>query len=132
METVKERLRFRVCCSAEEVATKYAPLLGKANAYSWMERAPGTCRLAGISSMPTPHGAPVVLLLVVECRPGGWKLRVTNKTPDGQLLDGKGRPLPEGQAPVVLEFERCAQADFRGVDFGKLVGADGAVPAPLN
>jgi hypothetical protein len=40
---------------------------------------------------------------------------------DGTLLDGHGKPLPEGNPPVYLPIEVYHEIEFNDLDFGKLV-----------
>jgi hypothetical protein len=60
-------------------------------------------------------------IIVVRFRPHGWTVHKAERTHDGQLVDGHGRPLPEGHEPVLLGWDVRGEIDFNTFSFGLLL-----------
>jgi hypothetical protein len=52
----------------------------------------------------------------------GWTAMMLDRKKDGTLLDGHGKPLPEGESPVYLPVEVYDDVEFNELDFGEFAG----------
>lgn len=52
----------------------------------------------------------------------GWTAMILDRMKDGTLLDGHGKPLPDGAPPVYLPYELYKDVDYNEIDFGEFVG----------
>lgn len=105
------------------------------NRTEWRGKAPRSCAVTTVKGRPHSAGSkePMVVDVEVACRPkgtityvggtkyDGWTAMMLDRTKDGTLLDGHGKPLPEGQPPVYLPFEVYEDVDFNEIDFGEFV-----------
>jgi len=105
------------------------------NRTEWRGKEPRSCGITNVSIQPYKHGSiePKTVDIEVTYRPkgcisfigrtkyDGWTARVIDRMQDGTLLDGHGKPLPEGEEPVYLSFELHHDVDFNAIDFGELV-----------
>ena len=55
-------------------------------------------------------------------RLNGWQLEVRDQMNDGTLLDGHGKPLPLGEAPVYQRYHVCELANYNEYEFGDFLG----------
>jgi hypothetical protein len=131
-------LRF-VLRSAEHPMTVMSRFLpeGKVvlNSTEWRGKEPRSCGVVSVKGPPHAPGGPepVVYDIEVAYRPkgcitysggtryDGWTAVVLDRTEDGTLLDGEGKPLPEGYPPVYRRVEVYGDADFNQIDFGEFV-----------
>jgi hypothetical protein len=143
----KTVLRFSLIAESINVASQkdVSPcgLLNKLNSVEWMGKEPGSCRVIHIQQKESvPVGKTAMMdhaefLVFVGYRPhgwisdvkdggrqrlNGWRLEVRDQRNDGTLLDGHGKPLPEGAEPVYLTYEIYHLADYSNCDFGTFLG----------
>lgn len=113
----KELLVFRWSGTFKEARLLMATL-NKVNMHAWMHRAAKTCKVENVHIEGC--GDPMSGMIVVRHRAAGFGVRRVDRGLQG-YLDGRGKPLPEGQEKVVLEFDVFGSIDFNGFDFGELV-----------
>ena len=106
------------------------------NRTEWRGKEPRSCGVTKVSSGPYAAGTkgPQVWDVEVAYRPkgcitfvgktkyDGWTAMMLDRQKDGTLLDGHGKPLPEGQPPVYLGFEVHDDVEFNEIDFGEFLG----------
>ena len=106
------------------------------NRTEWRGKEPRSCGIGKVKMRPYSAGSndPKVFDVEVTCRPegcityvgstkyDGWTAVMLDRSSDGTLLDGHGKPLPEGQPPVYLRYEVYNDVDFNEIDFGEFVG----------
>jgi len=103
------------------------------NRTEWRGKEPRSCAVTKVKSRPS-SGGPLIFDVEVSYRPkgtityvggtkyDGWTAMMLDRMRDGVLLDGHGKPLPEGQPPVYLPFEVYSDVDFNEIDFGEFMG----------
>ncbi len=105
------------------------------NRTEWRGKEPRSCGVTNVSIRPHSVGShePFIVDVEVTNRPqgcivyvgktkyDGWTAMMLDRKNDGTLLDGHGKPLPEGQPPVYLRFELFDDVDFNEIDFGEFV-----------
>src|SRR5687768_8701331 len=91
------------------------------NRTEWMGKEPRSC---GVTNMVGEEG---VIDIEVSYRPkgsitftgttkyDGWTALMLDRMQDGTLLDGKGKPLPDGERPVYREHEIYCDIDFNEI-----------------
>ena len=106
------------------------------NRTPWRGKEPRSCGITAVNGRPRAVGSPEpgAYDIEVSYRPkgcitysggtryDGWTASVQDRAQDGTLLDGQGKPLPDGQSPVYLRFETFVDTDFNEMDFGELAG----------
>lgn len=106
------------------------------NRTEWRGKEPRSCAVTTVKCRPHFAGSeePPVFDVEVAYRPkgtityvggtkyDGWTALMLDRMRDGTLLDGHGKPLPNGQPPVYLPFEVYDDVDFNEIDFGEYVG----------
>jgi hypothetical protein len=106
------------------------------NRSEWMGKEPRSCAVTKVKGRPHMSGSnePMVFDVEVSYRPKGWITFVGNtkydgwtammldQMKDGTLLDGHGKPLPDGQEKVYLPYEMFHDVEFSEIDFGEFVG----------
>jgi hypothetical protein len=109
------------------------------NRTEWRGKEPRSCAVATVRNRPHAAGSEgeVVYDVEVSYRPkgvitytggtkyDGWTAMMLDRAKDGTLLDGHGKPLPEGAEPIYLPFEVYRDTDFNEIDFGEFVGEFG-------
>ena len=105
------------------------------NRTEWRDKEPRSCAITKVRSRPraVDSSEPTVFDVEVTYRPkgyvvfvgetkyDGWTAMILDRMRDGTLLDGHGKPLPEGQAPVYIRAEVYEDIDFNEIDFGEFV-----------
>jgi hypothetical protein len=106
------------------------------NRTEWRGKESRSCGVVSVKSRPDAAGSPepTVFDIEVAYRPkgcitytggtryDGWTALVLDRARDGTLLDGQGKPLPEGQLPVFRRVEVFEDVEFNEIDFGEFVG----------
>jgi hypothetical protein len=106
------------------------------NRLEWRGKEPRSCGIISVKGRPHAAGSPEPAVFDIEVgyRPkgcitytggtkyNGWAALVLHRAPDGTLLDGQGKPLPEGDLPVYRQVEVFEDVDFNEIDFGEFVG----------
>ncbi len=106
------------------------------NRTAWRGKAPRTCAVVSVKSRPSSaaNDEPAEFDVLVAYRPkgvitfaggtkyDGWTAMMLDRAKDGTLLDGHGKPLPNGHPPVFLPVEVYDDVDFNEIDFGEFVG----------
>jgi len=114
-------LRFTLRLPPDDVVPITIALQNKLNEFTWLGKAPGTCKFRKFDDTQwTSSQASVDIKCEIEYNPDGWRLKRIDKNPDGSLLDGRGNPLPEGHAPVILEWDIYHRIDFNQYNFEAL------------
>lgn len=106
------------------------------NRTEWRGKEPRSCGIIAVKGRP--HSAdstePFVFDVEVAYRPkgcitysggtkfDGWTAMVLDRAHDGILLDGHGKPLPDGHPPVYRRVEVFKDVDYNEIDFGEFVG----------
>ncbi|MBX4188437.1 MAG: helix-turn-helix domain-containing protein [Candidatus Doudnabacteria bacterium] len=105
------------------------------NSSQWKGCEPETCKVLEVQlNQPVPMNEEATFTFIVSHRPkgyityhkggfwwDGWKLKHIDVTQEGVLLDGKGNPLPEGEEPIILEWNMYKSVDFNSFDFGEQI-----------
>jgi hypothetical protein len=106
------------------------------NRLEWRGKEPRSCGVLSVKSRShAGAGADrAVLDIEVAYRPkgcitytggtryDGWTALELDRARDGTLLDGQGKPLPEGQPPIFRRVEVFEDVDFNEIEFGEFVG----------
>lgn len=105
------------------------------NSKEWRGKEPRSCGVTRVKGRPHSIGSEsLVFDIEVNYRPkgaitfvgdtryDGWTAMILDRMNDGTLLDGNGKPLPEGHPPVYLPFELHPDVDYNAIDFGEFVG----------
>lgn len=100
------------------------------NRTAWKGTPPRSCRIMGSKMGPDTGGK---VQIEVEYRPihwvsfssdtkyVGWTAFVPNRSSDGVFLDRDGNPLPDGDEPILLQFEVYRDIEFNDLDFGEMI-----------
>jgi hypothetical protein len=101
------------------------------NRSEWRGKEPRSCAVTGLRSGPQSQaGEKTTFEVEVSYRPkghityvgntkyDGWTMLALDKTKDGTLLDGRGKPLPDDAPPVYLPFEVYEDVEFNDLNFG--------------
>src|SRR5688572_6432360 len=105
------------------------------NRTEWRGKEPRSCAVTSLRGRPYKAGSkdPQVWDVEVAYRPkgtitfvgntkyDGWTAMILDRAKDGTLLDGHGKPLPDGQPPVYLPYEMYEDVEFNDIDFGEFV-----------
>jgi len=116
-------------------------LMNCINSTEWKGREPESCKLVQFhQEKPVARSEETDFILTVSYRPQGmmnkaegpdawsglwsegWKIKHINISKEGVLLDAEGNPLPEGEAPVVVERSLYRTVDYNLFDFGQPMG----------
>jgi hypothetical protein len=138
-ETKQTVLRFVLKSGGNplELMSRFHPK-GKTvlNRTEWRGKESRSCGVSSVQMRPYSAGSnePRIVDVEVSYRPkgcivfvgntkyDGWTAMVVDRKPDGTSLDGRGNPLPEGEAPVYRAFEVYDDVEFNEMDFGEFVG----------
>jgi|ERR1700733_15274540 len=103
------------------------------NSTEWRGKGPRSCGVVNVHGQGVAGNKEMSVDIVVAYRPkgyiyyvgntkyDGWTAMMLDRTKDGTLLDGKGKPLPAGEPPVYLPFEMYKDVDFNTLDFGEFI-----------
>lgn len=104
------------------------------NRTEWRGKEPRSCAVTSVKGRPSTADLKESLWDVeVSYRPkgtttylgntkyDGWTAMLLDRANDGTLLNGHGKPLPEGQPPVYLPFEMYKDVEFNEIDFGEFI-----------
>ena len=138
MPTVKETvLKFVVSGKPADIMSRFHPQGNLVlNRTEWRGKEPRSCAVNKVKGRPYSSGSkePVLFDIEVAYRPkgcityvgvtkyDGWTAMMLDRTKEGVLLDGHGKPLPDGQPPVYLPFEMFQDVDFNEISFGDFIG----------
>ena len=106
------------------------------NRTEWRGKEPRSCGIISVKGRPHTAGSPEsgVFDIEVAYRPkgcitytggtkyDGWTAMLLDRASDGTVLDGQGKPLPEGHSPMYRPVEVFEDIDFNEIDFGEFVG----------
>lgn len=137
MSTQSTILRFELKFSGHpiELYNRFMPQgMYVLNTTEWRKKEPRSCAVTKISTgLGSEEGAADVQI-EVEYRPkgcvkfvggtkyDGWTALMVDRSPDGELLNGKGEPLANGEPPVYRPVEVYRDVEFNDLDFGEFVG----------
>ncbi len=112
-------------------------LMNSINSVEWKGHEPQSCKLVQFTQKsPVSKSEQTEFIFTVCYRPqttgraeshdawsglwaDGWKIKHLNITADGVLLDANGKPLPDGEPPVIVENSLYKTVDYNRFDFGQ-------------